>query len=90
MSKELTRFSPEELSRLCNDVLRLMTRRLEYPLGSGDVDLKDLSLVWAGIAHKMLMLYGEMNGVEVVYTLYRYMMRLFEEACEDVKEGGGQ
>ena len=90
MSKELTRFSPEELSRLCNDVLRLMTRRLEYPQGSGDVDLKDISLVWAGIAHKMLMLYGEMNGVEVVDTLYRYMMRLFEEACEDVKEGGGQ
>ena len=90
MSKELTRFSPEELSRLCNDVLRLMTRRLESPSGAGDVDVKDLSLVWAGIAHKMLMLYGEMNGVEVVDTLYRYMMRLFEEACEDVKEGGGQ
>ena len=90
MSKELTHFSPEELSRLCNDVLRLMTRRLENPPGSGDVDLKDLSLVWAGIAYKMLMLYGEMNGVEVVDTLYRYMMRLFEEAGEDVKEGGAQ
>ena len=90
MSKVLTRFSPEELSRLCHDVLRLMTRRLESPSGSGDVDVKDLSLVWAAIAYNILMLYGKVNGVEAVDTLYRYMMKLFEEACEDVKEGGEQ
>ena len=88
MSNVLTRFSPEELSRLCRDVFRLMTRRLEYPPGSGDVDLRDISLVWAELARKMLMLYGVMNGVEEVDTFYRKIMRLFELAYEDVKKGG--
>lgn len=90
MSKELTHFSTEELSWLCNDVLRLMIRRLEYPPGSGDVDLKDLSLVWAGLAHNMLNMYVELNGVESVDCFYRFMLELFNNMNKSVKEGGGQ
>ena len=90
MNNQLTRLSPEEISAICDETFLYMLLKVKNSSATGEVDLKDIFLVWTGLAHNILNTCVELNGVESVDSFYRYMMRLFEEACEDVKKGGGQ
>ena len=90
MSKELTRFSPEELSTICDETFLYMLLKVKNSSDKGEVDLKDMSLVWAGLAHNMLKEFAQMNGVESVDRFYRFMLEQFNNAYKFVKKGGGQ
>ena len=90
MSKELTRFSPEEISAICDETFLYMLLKVKNSSATGEVDLKDMSLVWAGIAHNMLKEFVQMNGVESVDSFYRLMLEQFNNAYKFVKKGGGQ
>ena len=90
MSKELTRLSPEEISAICDETFLYMLLKVKNSSATGEVDLKDMSLVWAGLAHNMLKEFAQMNGVESVDSFYRFMLELFNDAYKFVKEGGGQ
>ena len=90
MSKVLTRLSPEEISAICDETFLYMLLKVKNSSATGEVDLKDMSLVWAGLAHNMLNMYVELNGVESVDRFYRLMLELFNNAYKSVKKGGGQ
>ena len=90
MSKELTRFSPEEISAICDETFLYMLLKVKNSSATGEVDLKDMSLVWAGLAHNMLKEFAQMNGVESVDSFYRFMLEQFNNAYKFVKKGGGQ
>ena len=90
MSKVLTRLSPEEISAICDETFLYMLLKVKNSSATGEVDLKDMSLVWAGLAHNMLKEFVQMNGVESVDSFYRLMLELFNNAYKSVKEGGGQ
>lgn len=90
MSKELTRLSPEELSAICDETFLYMLLKVKNSSATGEVDLKDMSLVWTGLAHNILNTCVELNGVESVDRFYRLMLEMFNNAYKFVKEGGGQ
>lgn len=90
MNNQLTRLSPEELSAICDETFLYMLLKVKNSSDKGEVDLKDMSLVWAGLAHNMLKEFAQMNGVESVDSLYRFMLELFNNAYKSVKKGGGQ
>lgn len=90
MSKELTRLSPEEISVICDETFLYMLLKVKNSSATGEVDLKDMSLVWAGLAHNMLKEFAQMNGVESVDRFYRLMLELFNNAYKSVKKGGVQ
>ena len=90
MSKVLTRLSPEEISAICDETFLYMLLKVKNSSDKGEIDLKDMSLVWAGLAHNMLNMYVELNGVESVDRFYRLMLELFNNAYKSVKKGGGQ
>ena len=90
MSKELTRLSPEEISAICDETFLYMLLKVKNSSDKGEIDLKDMSLVWAGLAHNMLNMYVELNGVESVDSFYRFMLEQFNNAYKFVKKGGGQ
>lgn len=90
MSKELTRLSPEEISAICYETFLYMLLKVKNSSATGEVDLKDMSLVWGALAHNMLKEFVQMNGVESVDSLYRFMLELFNNAYKSVKKGGGQ
>ena len=90
MSKELTRLSPEEISAICDETFLYMLLKVKNSSDKGEIHLKDMSLVWAGLAHNMLNMYVELNGVESVDRFYRLMLELFNNAYKSVKKGGGQ
>ena len=87
---ELTRLSPEEIATICADTYRYMGSRILNSSNAEGVDLKDMSLVLAGIEYYMLNEYVQMNGVESVDSLYGFMHELFNNTYKFVKEGGGQ
>ena len=90
MSKVLTRLSPEEISAICDETFLYMLLKVKNSSATGEVDLKDMSLVWAGLAHNMLKEFVQMNGVESVDSFYRFMLEQFNNAYKFVKKGGGQ
>ena len=90
MNNQLTRLSPEEISAICDETFLYMLLKVKNSSDKGEIDLKDMSLVWAGLAHNMLNMYVELNGVESVDRFYRFMLELFNNAYKSVKKGGGQ
>ena len=90
MNNQLTRFSPEEIATICDETFLYMLLKVKNSSATGEVDLKDMSLVWAGLAHNMLKEFVQMNGVESVDSFYRLMHKMFVNAYKFVKEGGGQ
>ena len=90
MNNQLTRLSPEEISAICDETFLYMLLKVKNSSATGEVDLKDMSLVWAGLAHNMLKEFVQMNGVESVDRFYRFMLELFNNAYKSVKKGGGQ
>lgn len=90
MNNQLTRLSPEELSAICDETFLYMLLKVKNSSDKGEVDLKDMSLVWAGLAHNMLKEFVQMNGVESVDSFYRFMLEQFNNAYKFVKKGGGQ
>ena len=90
MNNQLTRLSPEEISAICDETFLYMLLKVKNSSATGEVDLKDMSLVWAGLAHNMLKEFVQMNGVESVDSFYRLMHKMFVNAYKFVKEGGGQ
>ena len=90
MNNQLTRLKPEEISAICDETFLYMLLKVKNSSDKGEVDLKDMSLVWGGLAHNMLKEFVQMNGVESVDSLYRFMLELFNNAYKSVKKGGGQ
>ena len=90
MNNQLTRLSPEEISAICDETFLYMLLKVKNSSDKGEIDLKDMSLVWAGLAHNMLKEFVQMNGVESVDSFYRFMLEQFNNAYKFVKEGGGQ
>ena len=90
MNNQLTRLSPEEISAICDETFLYMLLKVKNSSDKGEVDLTDMSLVWAGLAHNMLKEFAQMNGVESVDRFYRLMLELFNNAYKSVKKGGGQ